>query len=99
MTVNNYILDKILRERTADIPETEYRAVISQLEVGYYVDDICKYILSAGRKTCLERYGVLSFAQLLRLLDSKFCVEKAYEYVRFLQNNHEYLEEIESLKR
>lgn len=94
--INNYIITKILEFTGAK--DKRYALVISALE-GMNVEAICKYVLSCAKKTCLLEYGCINFAQILNKMDADFCVDKAYDYVAFLQNDHEHLDEIEHLGR
>lgn len=94
--INNYIITKILE--FTGTKDNKYALVISALE-GSHVDVICKYVLSCAKKTCLQEYGCINFAQILNKMDADFCVARAYDYVAFLQNDHEHIDDIEHLKR
>lgn len=99
MNVNNYIISKILEGNSAGIDEAKYSAIIAEIDKGLLKSDICKYILSCAINACSGNDNCITFAKLLNMLASKFCVLKASEYMEYLQNSHEHIEEIETIKR
>ena len=95
------VLQVILDKDAVCIDQDKYQKVISAIAMDYHVDDICSYIFRNIEKECLNRGIPLTDNNIVHLLSTTYCVNRAYEYLVFLQNEHEYahLHEQEFLAR
>lgn len=90
--LNEFIMTKILTEKSDDIDESKYNEVIGALSDKTYTNAICNYILVCAREKCINTLGEVNPREALNIMSAKFCVDTAYQYLAFLQNSHEYVE-------
>lgn len=95
-TLKNYILSLILdKDAAVRIDANEYQSVITAIATNNHVEDICSYILQAVEAYYLRKGITPSDDAILSILTTEFCIDRAYEYLMFLQNDHEYAHECE----
>lgn len=66
----------------------EAAEVLSVLEDGVYTNSICESIF-ASALSILKSEGKTDANSLLKILSTPFCLELAYDYIKFMQNSHE----------
>ena len=95
-TLKNYCLSLILdKDAALGIDTNKYQTVITALATNNHVEEICSYILQAVEAYYLRKKITPSDQAILSVLTTEFCVNRAYEYLMFLQNDHEYAHECE----
>ncbi len=97
--IKDYILTKILDKDAQDINLLRYEEVIGAICMNYHVEDILAYIMKSIEGECVRRGIALTDKNIYMLLTTSFCVNRAYEYLLFLQNDCEPSHECEFLGR
>lgn len=90
--LNEFVITKILTEKSDDIEESKYNEVIGALNDSVYTNTICNYIFTCACEKCINTLGDVNPQDALNIMSAKFCVDMAYQYLCFLQNSHEYVE-------
>lgn len=93
--LRNYVLTLLLNKDTYGIDQEKYQKVISALAADNHTDDICSYIFRSLEDQYLTRGITPRDENIVALLTTSYCVDRAYEYLMFLQNDHEYSHEWE----
>ena len=87
--LKKYIMYKILNKEE-EIEENKYNEVINLLNYKVHNDDIISYIMRSALEKIVGKGINPTNNTILDVLTTTFCVDKAYEYARFLQNFHEH---------
>ena len=95
--LKTYVLRTLLLEKPENISEEVYQKVISY--IADYTHEICSYIFRCVEYDCLQEKTTLNDQNILSKLTSSYCFAKAYEYLQYLENEHEYAHEFEELAR
>lgn len=93
--LRTYIFCTLISENMNEVDKNKYERVIRALDTDYYVNDIISYIMRSLEVKCVREKIILSDENILNLLSFEFCIERACEYLDFLQNDHEYAHECE----
>ena len=84
---NNVILSLLLNKDAKGIDEEKYAEVIALLGLEQNIDDMCAFIYQSKKKElCLEKR--LTDEKVLKTLTTPYCIEKAYEFVIYLNYIH-----------
>ncbi len=89
---NEYILKLLLNKDAKGIDEEKYGVVLAELAVSNHIDDICAYIYYALDREFKEKKKVVSSEKILKSLTTSYCIIKAYEFIKYLEDlsNHQY---------
>ena len=87
--LKKYIITIILNKDNEDINEEKYAEVIKALSINNHIDDICSYIMRCASCKIMRDKLMPTDTNILNLITTKFCVNNAYDYLLFLQNDHE----------
>lgn len=99
-TLKDYCLSLILnKDATKHIDPNKYQMVISAIAMNNHVDEIISYIFRSIEYQYINVKVVPQDHHILEILSPSYCVDRAYEYLLFLQNDHEYAHECESFAR
>lgn len=89
--LNEFIMTKLLANESGEVDKVQYDAVIQFLDTPHK-SAICNYVLLCARGECIKISGSIDSSQVLALMNTKFCVQAAFQYISFLQNSHEHIE-------
>ena len=92
---NNVILSLLLNKDAKGIDENKYSHVIAALGLEKNVFDICAYVYHAKERELTKERSIPLEEKVLRSLTTSYCIDKAYEFVIYLENMHEYAHDIE----
>ena len=92
---NNIVLSLLLNKDAKGIDENKYSHIITALGLEKNIFDICTYIYHEKEQELQKDRKMPSEEKILKSLTTPYCIEKAYEYVLYLENMHEYAHDIE----
>ena len=87
------ILKSLLNKDEEEINWEKYGEVISYISSTNNLEPLYVYIV----KCCeykLNKSGLpIDEEHIISILNTSYCIEKSYEYICFLKNNHEYMDD------
>ncbi|MBE6154078.1 MAG: hypothetical protein E7163_00675 [Firmicutes bacterium] len=90
-SLKSYIMYQMIN-KNEEVEETKYSEVIKLLDYKVHNDDICSFIMKSALEKIISKGINPTNNEILDVLTASFCIEKAYEYSRYLQNLHEHEE-------
>ena len=92
-----HVLRMLLSEKPEDVSEKVYQDVIKY--VAIYTHELCSYIFRSVEYNCISEGIILNDENILSKLTPSYCILRANEYLKYLENQHEYAHECEELAR